>query len=43
MVQVALPELVTAAPTAEIQDRILAARKALGSRLVILGHHYQRD
>ena len=26
-----------------LQDRILAARSALGSRLVILGHHYQRD
>ena len=43
MAQVALPELVTAADSAEVQDRILAARKALGSRLVILGHHYQRD
>jgi quinolinate synthase len=43
MTQVALPELVTAAPAAELQDRILAARAALGSRLVILGHHYQRD
>jgi quinolinate synthase len=43
MAQVALPELVTAADAAEVQDRILAARKALGSRLVILGHHYQRD
>ena len=27
----------------ETQDRIRAARAALGSRLVILGHHYQRD
>ena len=43
MAQVALPELVTAAPSAELQDRILAARAVLGSRLVILGHHYQRD
>jgi quinolinate synthase len=43
MAQVALPELVTAAPPAEVQDRILAARAALGRRLVILGHHYQRD
>jgi len=25
------------------RDRILAARTALGRRLVILGHHYQRD
>jgi quinolinate synthase len=27
----------------EISERIEAARKTLGSRLVILGHHYQRD
>src|SRR5260221_7506456 len=43
MAQVALPEPVTAADPAEVQDRILAARKALGRRLLILGHHYQRD
>src|SRR6476620_11056942 len=43
MAQVVLPELVTAAAATEVQDRIRAARKALGSRLVILGHHYQRD
>ncbi len=30
-------------PDAEISERIEAARKELGSRLVILGHHYQRD
>jgi len=28
---------------AELNERIEAARKELGSRLVILGHHYQRD
>ena len=28
---------------AELSERIEAARKELGSRLVILGHHYQRD
>jgi quinolinate synthase len=28
---------------AEIAERIEAARKELGSRVVILGHHYQRD
>ena len=28
---------------AEISERIEKARKTLGSRLVILGHHYQRD
>src|SRR5436853_5873081 len=27
----------------EISERIERARKELGSRLVILGHHYQRD
>ncbi len=27
----------------EIDERIEAARKTLGSRVVILGHHYQRD
>jgi quinolinate synthase len=27
----------------ELYERIEAARKELGSRLVILGHHYQRD
>ncbi|MGI9035552.1 MAG: quinolinate synthase NadA [Pyrinomonadaceae bacterium] len=27
----------------EISERIEAARKELGSRVVILGHHYQRD
>src|SRR5947207_14738200 len=43
MAQIALPELVTAADPAEVQGRILEARKALGPRVVILGHHYQRD
>ncbi len=28
---------------AELDDRIEAARRELGTRLVILGHHYQRD
>jgi quinolinate synthase len=28
---------------AEIRERAWAARRALGSRLVILGHHYQRE
>ena len=27
----------------ELNERIAAAREALGDRLVILGHHYQRD
>jgi quinolinate synthase len=43
MVQVALPEPITEAPVEEVQERIVAARAALGRRLVILGHHYQRD
>ena len=30
-------------PDAELNERIEAARRELGSRLVILGHHYQRD
>ena len=30
-------------PDAEIHERIENARKKLGSRVVILGHHYQRD
>lgn len=30
-------------PEAEIAERIERARKDLGSRVVILGHHYQRD
>jgi quinolinate synthase len=35
-------ELITASKEG-LQDRITAARAALGSRVVILGHHYQRD
>ena len=27
----------------DCETRILAAREALGERLVILGHHYQRN
>lgn len=30
-------------PDAEMHEQIEAAREALGSRVVILGHHYQRD
>ena len=34
----------TVAPAEEdVQERIGAARRALGKRVVILGHHYQRD
>ena len=30
-------------PAMELEDRIQRAKAVLGSRLVILGHHYQRD
>ena len=33
----------TAISDSECDARIVAARGALGQRLVILGHHYQRD
>jgi quinolinate synthase len=32
-----------AMPDAELHERIENARKILGSRVVVLGHHYQRD
>ena len=43
MPQVALPEPIVAASPDELQERITRARRTLGERLVILGHHYQRD
>jgi quinolinate synthase len=42
-VQEALPDLYFENSDAEIAKRIANAREMLGSRLVILGHHYQRD
>ena len=39
----ALPERYVGLADAEMDARIVAARAALGRRLVILGHHYQRD
>jgi quinolinate synthase len=36
------PEYITMAP-ADLDARIAAAKAALGTRLMILGHHYQRD
>ena len=39
----ALPEKYLGLSDAEMEARIAAARETLGSRLVILGHHYQRD
>jgi quinolinate synthase len=38
-----LPESYLRLPEGELDVRIAAARAALGDRLVILGHHYQRD
>ena len=38
-----LPETYLGLSDAEMDARIAAARAKLGSRLVILGHHYQRD
>ncbi len=39
----ALPEQYLGLSDAEMDTRIMAARKTLGDRLMILGHHYQRD
>ena len=39
----ALPESYLRLPDDEMDVRIAAAKAALGGRLVILGHHYQRD
>ena len=38
-----LPESYLRLPDEELDLRLAAARAALGSRVVILGHHYQRD
>src|SRR5437879_4529102 len=43
MTQVALPEPIAAAAAGEVQTRIVDAKRELGERLVVLGHHYQRD
>jgi quinolinate synthase len=40
MAQAVLP---VAAAAEDVQERIAAARRVLGKRVVILGHHYQRD
>jgi quinolinate synthase len=42
-VQTEIPERYRSMGPDELARRIAAARGALGSRLVILGHHYQRD
>ncbi|MET0553883.1 MAG: quinolinate synthase NadA [Vicinamibacteria bacterium] len=41
--QVVLPDEIRSAGADEMQERIADAKRALGDRLVILGHHYQRD
>ncbi|MBS4011128.1 MAG: quinolinate synthase NadA [Roseovarius sp.] len=41
--QLPLPERYTDASDDELSARIAAAKEALGERLFILGHHYQRD
>ncbi|MEO7192563.1 MAG: quinolinate synthase NadA [Vicinamibacterales bacterium] len=38
-----LPDQYLRLPEDELDARIVAARAALGDRVVILGHHYQRD
>ena len=38
----ALPEKYLGLSDLEMERRIATARRELGSRLVILGHHYQR-
>lgn len=41
--QAPLPEQYTTTTTIELNARIRAAKEALGDRVFILGHHYQRD
>ncbi len=41
--QAPLPERYVQATPEELADRIAAAKAALGDRVFILGHHYQRD
>ena len=38
-----LPERYLRLADDELDRRILEAKRTLGNRLVILGHHYQRD
>jgi quinolinate synthase len=42
-IQAALPDRYTAASQEQLAARIGEAKAALGERLLILGHHYQRD
>jgi quinolinate synthase len=43
VLQEPLPDSIRAASGEEIQERIVRAKAALDGRLVVLGHHYQRD
>jgi quinolinate synthase len=43
VIQSPLPEPIRQASPAELQERIAAAKAKLGRRLLVLGHHYQRD
>ena len=43
MYQAPLPEEYAELSPEETEARILAAKQKLGKRVVILGHHYQRD
>jgi len=38
-----LPDSYSRAPESELAERVTTAKRALGKRLVILGHHYQRE
>ena len=42
-IQRALPHRYSAANPADLARRIADAKAMLGSRLLVLGHHYQRD
>jgi quinolinate synthase len=40
--QAPLPDEYTLASPADLEDRLATAKQALGDRLLVLGHHYQR-
>ncbi|HMK62545.1 MAG TPA: quinolinate synthase NadA [Acidimicrobiales bacterium] len=42
-IQRALPDSYARAPADELAGRIAGAKQTLGPRLLVLGHHYQRD
>jgi quinolinate synthase len=42
-VQTEIPERYRRMPDEELAHRIAVAKASLGSRLIVLGHHYQRD